>query len=298
VLRLRLQAHQVDDVDHPHLQLGQVLPQQRYGGEGFQRRYVAGAGEHDIGGAVVVAGPVPDAQTPGAVCGGVGHPQPLWRGLLAGHDDVDVVAAAQAVVGHREQGVGVRRQVHPDHFGLLVHHVVDEAGVLVGEAVVVLPPHVRGEQVVERWDGPPPGQVPGDLEPLRVLVEHRVDEVDEGFVAGEQAMPAGEQVALQPALAGVLGEHLHHPAVPGQVHVGRLDRVLPVLAGDLVDRAEPVGLGLVGSEDPEVAVRGVVAHHIPQEGAQHPGRLGHLRAGGVDLDGVVPEVGQLQRPGQ
>ena len=63
--------------------------------------------------------------------------------LLAGHDDVDVVAAAQAVVGHREQRVGVRRQVDPDDLGLLVHDVVDEARVLVAEAVVVLPPDVR-----------------------------------------------------------------------------------------------------------------------------------------------------------
>jgi len=40
-----------------------------------------------------------------------------------------------------------------------------------------------------------------DLQPLRVLVEHRVDDVHEGLVAVEQAMPAGEDVALEPALA-------------------------------------------------------------------------------------------------
>jgi hypothetical protein len=52
---------------------------------------------------------------------------------------------------------GVRRQVDADDLGLLVDDVVDEAGVLVAEAVVVLPPDVRGEQVVERGDRPPPG---------------------------------------------------------------------------------------------------------------------------------------------
>ena len=43
-----------------------------------------------------------------------------------------------------------------------------------------------------------------DLQPLRVLVEHRVDDVDERLVAVEEAVPAGEQVALEPALAQVL----------------------------------------------------------------------------------------------
>ena len=157
----RLQPHQVDHVDHPHLQVGQVLAQQVGGGEDLQRGHVAGAGEHHVGVAVVVAGPVPDAQAAGAVQDGVVHVQPGRRGLLAGDDDVDVVAAAQAVVGDRQQGVGVRRQVDPDDLGLLVHHVVDEAGVLVGEAVVVLPPHVRGEQVVQRRDRAAPGELPG-----------------------------------------------------------------------------------------------------------------------------------------
>jgi hypothetical protein len=34
-----------------------------------------------------------------------------------------------------------------------------------------------------------------------VLVEHRIHDVDEGLVAGEEAVAAGEQIALQPALA-------------------------------------------------------------------------------------------------
>ncbi len=74
------------------------------------------------------------------------------RGLLAGDDDVDVVAAAQAVVGDREQAVGVRRQIDADDLGLLVHHVIDEARILVREAVVILPPDVGAEQVIQRRD--------------------------------------------------------------------------------------------------------------------------------------------------
>ena len=164
------------------------------------------------------------------------HGQPLQLRLLAGDDHVDVVAAAQAVVGHREQAVGVGRQVDADDLGLLVDDVVDEARVLVREAVVVLAPDVRGEQVVQRGDRPPPGDVAGHLEPLGVLVEHRVDDVDEGLVAVEQAVPAGEQVALQPALAEVLGEDLHDAAVGGEVVVAGDDLRLERPVGDLEDR--------------------------------------------------------------
>jgi hypothetical protein len=41
----------------------------------------------------------------------------------------------------------------------------------------------------------------------------RVDDVDERLVTVEEAVPAGQEVALEPALALVLGEHLHHAAV-------------------------------------------------------------------------------------
>jgi hypothetical protein len=70
------------------------------------------------------------------------HREPLGRRLLARDDHIDVVPAAQAVVGDREEAVRVRRQVHADDLGFLVHDMVDEAGVLVAEAVVVLPPDV------------------------------------------------------------------------------------------------------------------------------------------------------------
>ena len=83
----------------------------------------------------------------------------------------------------------------------------------MAEAVVVLAPDVAGQQVVEAGDGPAPGDVPRHLQPLGVLVEHRIDDVNERFIAVEEAVPAREEVALQPALALVLAEHLHHAAV-------------------------------------------------------------------------------------
>ena len=86
---------------------------------------------------------------------------------------------------------------------------------------MVLAPDVGGEQVVERRDRPAPGDLARHLQPLGVLVEHRVDDVDERLVAVEQAVSAGQQVALEPALAVVLARA---PPSPGRR--GRGDRRL------------------------------------------------------------------------
>ena len=181
------------------------------GGERLQRGHVAAAGHDHVGrNALVVAGPLPDADALGAVLDGGVHRQPLRRRVFARDHDVDVMAAAQAVVHHRQQAVGIRRKVNTHDLGLLVHDVVDETGILVREAVVILAPDMRGQQVVKRGDLPPPRQVRRDLQPLGVLVEHRIDDVDERLVAVEEPMPPGEQVALEPALALVLAEHFHH----------------------------------------------------------------------------------------
>jgi hypothetical protein len=37
-----------------------------------------------------------------------------------------------------------------------------------------------------------------------VLVEHGINDVDEGFVAREEAVPAGQQITFEPTLALVL----------------------------------------------------------------------------------------------
>src|SRR5438270_9394655 len=48
------------------------------------------------------------------------HRQPLRGRLLARNDDIDVVAAAQAVVGDRQQAIGVGRQIDSDDLSFLV----------------------------------------------------------------------------------------------------------------------------------------------------------------------------------
>jgi hypothetical protein len=53
----------------------------------------------------------------------------------------------------------------------------------------------------------------GDVQPLGVLVEHRIDDVGERLIRVKQPVPAGEQISLEPADQRVFGEHLHDPAI-------------------------------------------------------------------------------------
>ena len=78
VLRRRLEAHQVDDVDEADLQLGQVLADQVDRGQRLEGRDVAGAGDDDVGlAALVVAGPVPDPDPARAVEDRLVHREPV-----------------------------------------------------------------------------------------------------------------------------------------------------------------------------------------------------------------------------
>ena len=189
--------------------------------------------------------------------------------MFARDHDVDVMAAAQAVVHHRQQAVGIRRKVNAHHLGLLVHDVVDETGILVGEAVVILPPDMRGQQVVQRGDLPPPRQARRDLQPLGVLVEHRIDDVDERLVAIEESMPPGEQVALEPALALVLAEHFHHPPGGGEKFVVGHGRGVPLALGHFEEGFQAVGERLVRAKDAEIPLLAVQLRHIAQETPEH-----------------------------
>ena len=74
-----------------------------------------------------------------------------------------------------------------------------------------------------------------------MLVEHRIHDVDEGLVAGEQSMAAGEQIAFEPALAKVLAEHLHDTTLSCQMNVVRFDRLHPDAIGCFKDIVEAIG---------------------------------------------------------
>jgi hypothetical protein len=129
-----------------------------------------------------------------------------------------------------------------------------------------------------------------------VLVEHRVDDVDERLVAVEQAVTARQHVALEPPLAEMLGQDLHHPTVGRQMIVTRNALGVPRAIGHLKQRGQPVGRGLVGAHDPEAIAIG--ADDVAKPRPQHPGRLARCPCRVAHVYGVVTEVGQFERAGQ
>ena len=123
---------------------GKSLFQNRNRGDRLHGRDVAGARHHHVGlGAVVGGGPVPDADALGAVRYGFFHGEVLKMVLLVRDDHVDVVARAQAMVCHAKQAVRVGRQIDAHDLRALVGDHVKKSGVLVSEAVVILPPDQR-----------------------------------------------------------------------------------------------------------------------------------------------------------
>src|SRR6266576_1467751 len=96
----------------------------------------------------------------------VAHAEPLRRGLLAGHDDIDAIPASQAMVGYIEQAIGVRRQVDANGVGLFVAYMIDETRILMTEPIVILPPHVGGQEIIERRNRAAPRNLADRLQPF------------------------------------------------------------------------------------------------------------------------------------
>src|SRR5262249_4047835 len=135
-------------VHHANAKVRLVLAEKRNGCKGLERRDVTGTSHDYVGRAIVVAGPLPYAESRGAVQNRRVDLKPIRRWLLSRDDEVDVVAAAEAVIGNRQQCISIRRKIDADDIGFLIGYVIDKAGVLVGEAVVVLAPNVGGEKIV------------------------------------------------------------------------------------------------------------------------------------------------------
>src|ERR1700683_1531788 len=114
--------------------------------------------------------------------------------------------------------------------------MVEEAGILVRESVVILLPDMGGQQIVQRRDIAPPRQFTAYLQPLRMLAEHRVDDADEGFITVEQSVPPGQEIAFQPALALVFAQHRIQNAASRceELVVAEFTRI-PLAIGDLED---------------------------------------------------------------
>ena len=172
--------------------------------------------------------------------------------------------------------------------------MVEEAGVLVREAVVVLSPDVGGEEVIKRGDFSTPWEVGGDFEPFGVLVKHGVYNMNKCLVAVEEAVASGEQIAFEPAFALMLAEHFHDAAGGGEEGVVDLGFRFPLAAGGFEDGAEAVGEGFVGAEEAEIFLIVVEFDDVAEEFSEDEGVGGLNGAGGRNGDGVILEIGHTE----
>ena len=124
-----------------------------------------------------------------------------------------------------------------------------------------------------------------------MLVEHRVDDMDESFVAVEEPVATGQQVSLEPSLALVLGEHLDNPSVGSQMIVVGEDLRLPGPIGHFEDVLKPVRGRFVRTEDPESLWVGT--YDIAKNGPSTLVASGE-RSPASKLRRQVAEVGEFQ----
>ena len=74
-----------------------------------------------------------------------------------------------------------------------------------------------------------------------MLVEHRIHDMDKGFIAREQTVATREQIAFQPALAQVLAQHLHDATLRREMNVIGLDPLHPYAIGYLEHVVQTIG---------------------------------------------------------
>ena len=128
----------------------------------------------------------------------------------------------------------------------------------MAEAIMVLPPDMRRQQIVQGGrSAAASGKSSRHFQPFGVLIEHGIDDVDEGFVTGEQTVPTGQQIAFEPTLAEMFAQHLHHATFVGEMNVVRFDVLHPGAVGHLENRVEPVRGGFVRAHDSEIARLGI-----------------------------------------
>ncbi len=136
---LRLQHHQIDDIDHANADVGHDGSECHHRRHSLQRRHVTRASHDDIG-IGLIARPFPDTGADGAVANRFVHAEPHPFGLLAGNDQVHIIAAAKAVVSYRQQAICVGRQIDARDISSLVGDMIDEPRILMRQAIMILPP--------------------------------------------------------------------------------------------------------------------------------------------------------------
>ncbi len=118
--------------------------------------------------------------------------------------------------------------------------------------------------------------------------------MDKCLVAREQSVTTSEQIAFEPALAGVLAQYLHHPTVCRQMLILRDGRLHPSPVGYLEQGAETIGGSLIRPEYTKVSLSHIALHHVAQELSHHARRLPRHAPGPWHVHRIVAKVRQAQ----
>jgi len=140
------------------------------------------------------------------------HIEVLKSWPVARDDHIHIIPATQAVIRYGQKRVASGGDKH----GLcppLVHYVVDEPGVLMREHVVILPPDVRCQQVVQRSNRTSPRNVALTFSHLACWLNMESTNVNECFIAREKIHAARSEDTLQAALAHMFAQDFHGHAI-------------------------------------------------------------------------------------
>src|ERR1019366_9156141 len=142
VFRAWLQLEQVNNVDKSDLQVREPFSEQRSGGQCFLSGNITRSCKNNIGFlAIIITRPIPDTDALCAVGDGSINIQVLQVALFVRDNDVDVVFRSQAMIGYRQQTVGIRGEVDAGYCGTLIEHDIEKPRILVCKAIVILTPH-------------------------------------------------------------------------------------------------------------------------------------------------------------
>lgn len=184
MVHVRDKLEEVNDVNKTNLELREVLFQESSGSKRLHSRDITATSHNEVRVLVGVTHtrPFPNTKTLGTVRNSSLHVEVLQVILFVGNDNVDIVFAVETVIHDREKTVTVGREIDADDLGGLIGDDVEETGVLVSETVMVLTPDRGGKKNVKGGDFDTPFDLETLFDPLAVLVNHRVDDVDEGLV--------------------------------------------------------------------------------------------------------------------
>ena len=99
---------------------------------------------------LIIARLAPNADALRAVRDGGVHIHVLKMKLLIADDYIDVVLATQTMISHRQQSIDIWRHVYPRYLGPFIDHYINEAGILMSKAVMILSPNRGSDQQIQR----------------------------------------------------------------------------------------------------------------------------------------------------